>query len=482
MIRRKCLFSTLVVACLTATTAMAQRIFSLDSCRQMALRNNKQMGVARAKLELAKNVRKSARTKYLPHVNAFGGYMYVSKEFSLLNDYQKVELQNLGSSSMGAIGQIMPDITQTLSQEQIGALTNMLNATGLSLVDALHTDTRNLFAATLQVTQPLFMGGSIIAMNKMADIAEDIACNTADAQKQMTLYNIDKAYWNVVSLKHKKELAESFLKLVKKLDSDISKMIREGVATKADGLKVGVKVNEAEMSLLQVNNGLALSKMLLCQLCGMPVDESFDVEDVEVETAEDRLTYNILSENDYSLRPELRVMENTVDMSKQTTNMLKAGNLPKIALAGGYTVTNPSVTNGFENKFVGLWNVGVVVSVPVWNWGDVAYKVRASKNATTIATLELNDAREKVDLQVSQSRYKMDEAYKRLTMANSNIRKAEENLRCANVGFKEGVMESTAVIEAQTAWLQAQSQRIDAEIDVKLSQVALRKALGTLHE
>ena len=140
------------------------------------------------------------------------------------------------------------------------------------------------------------------------------------------------------------------------------------------------------------------------------------------------------------------------------------------------------MTNGFENKFVGLWNVGVVVSVPVWNWGDVAYKVRASKNATTIATLELNDAREKVDLQVSQSRYKMDEAYKRLTMANSNTRKAEENLRCANVGFREGVMESTAVREAQAAWLQAQSQRIDAEIDVKLSQVALRKALGTLHE
>lgn len=482
MIRRKCLFSTLVVACLTAAPAKAQRILSLDSCRQMALRNNKQMGVARVKQELARNVRKSARTKYLPHVNAFGGYMYVNKEFSLLNDDQKSELGNLGSSSMGAIGQIVPDIAQMLSHEQIGALTNMFNATGQGLVDALHTDTRNLFAATLQVTQPIFMGGSIIAMNKMADIAEDIACNTADAQRQMTIYNIDKAYWTVVSLKHKKELAESFLALVKKLDSDISKMIHEGIATKADGLKVGVKVNEAEMSLLQVNNGLALSKMLLCQLCGMPVDESFDVEDVKVDASADSFSDNLLSENDYSLRPELRVMENTVDMSKQTTNLLKAGNLPKIALAGGYTVTNPSVTNGFENKFVGLWNVGVVVSVPVWNWGDVAYKVRASKNATTIATLELNDAREKVDLQVSQSRYKMDEAYKRLTMANSNTRKAEENLRCANVGFREGVMESTAVMEAQAAWLQAQSQRIDAEIDVKLSQVALRKALGTLHE
>lgn len=52
----------------------------------------------------------------------------------------------------------------------------------------------------------------------------------------------------------------------------------------------------------------------------------------------------------------------------------------------------------------------------------------------------------------------------------------------SNLKHPEGVMESNAVLEAQAAWLQAQSQRIDAEIDVKLSQVALKKALGILHE
>ena len=318
-------------------------------------------------------------------------------------------------------------------------------------------------------------------MNKMADIAELMAENTSEVQRQLTLYNIDHTYWTVVSLKHKKELAESFLDLVRKLDDDINKMIREGVATKADGLKVGVKVNEAEMSLTQVNNGLDLSKMLLCQLCGLPMDYKFDVEDVEIGTDGDCYLSNNETA-DVSQRPELRVLQNTVDMSQQTTNLLKAGNLPKVALSGGYTVSNPNVTNSFEKKFAGVWNVGVIVSVPVWNWGDVTYKVKASKNATAIATMELNEAREKVDLQVSQSQYRMSEAYKRLVTATSNIRKAEENLRCANVGFREGVMESTAVLEAQTAWLQAQSQRIDAEIDVKLSQVALKKALGILHE
>jgi outer membrane protein TolC len=35
-------------------------------------------------------------------------------------------------------------------------------------------------------------------------------------------------------------------------------------------------------------------------------------------------------------------------------------------------------------------------------------------------------------------------------------------------------------MEAQTAWLQAKSQKIDAEIDVRLSQVNMKKALGTL--
>ena len=65
-------------------------------------------------------------------------------------------------------------------------------------------------------------------------------------------------------------------------------------------------------------------------------------------------------------------------------------------------------------------------------------------------------------------------------MAKSNIERADENLRTANLGFREGVITPTVVMEAQTAWLQAQSQKIDAEIDVKLSQVDLQKSLGTL--
>ena len=484
-------------------TVEAQRLLTLDSCRAMALRNNKQIAVSKVKQDVAANIRKSARTKFLPHVSALGTYQYTSKEFSLLSDEQKANLSGLGTNAVTGIQNTLSSITSGLPMQEIGAIlgamglnlndlsqltgqrlqdfAGKLNGLGESIVDALHTDTRNLFAGSVMFVQPVFMGGSIVALNKMADINEDMQRNSSDMRRQTTLYNTDKAYWQVVSLKHKQKLAEAYLNLLKKLDSDVHKMIDEGVATKSDGLSVDVKLNEAEMTLTRVNDGLVLSKMLLCQTIGLPINDDIiladeDTENIVVEEVTPALNVEMAVEN----RPELKMLDNGIQLSRQLTNVLKAGNLPMVAMTGGYIVTNPSMVNGFERKFRGLWNVGVLVRVPIWNWGDVMYKVRASKGATSIATLEREEAREMIELQVNQNTFRVTEANKKLTMAKSNIERADENLRTANLGFREGVITPTTVMEAQTAWLQAQSQKIDAEIDVKLSQVDLQKSLGTL--
>ena len=358
------------------------------------------------------------------------------------------------------------------------------NEIGQSITKALETNTHHIWGGAVMVRQPIYMGGAITAINTIATINEQLAANDADTKTQATLYSIDQAYWLVVSLKQKQVLANSYLNLVKKLDSDVKKMIRQGITTRAAGLKVDVKVNEAEMQVTQVEDGLALAKMLLCQLCGLPMEQDIVLAD------EDRKQLNVNLEElstdvaDKSSannnRPELRTLQNMVDISQQVTRLVRAAYLPHVMLTGGYLISNPNLFNGFERKFAGTWNVGVIVHVPVWNWFDGAYKIRASKVATSMARMELSDAQEKIDLQVTQSRFKVKEAHKRLMMARKNIKSAEENLRCANIGFKEGVMETTDVMAAQTAWQQAQSQQIDAEVEVKLAQVNLQKALGVL--
>lgn len=491
------LSSIIFVLCF-ASAASAQQTLSLDSCRALAIRNNKQLSISRLKQEVARNTSKATKTKYLPKIDVLGGYEYTSREISLLSDYQKTEISNIGNKATGMLGNELTPIITSLTQQGIitpeqashlgnfishfgSSMGDVLNHAGQKIVNAFETDTRNVFMASVMLKQPIFMGGGIIAANKMAKINEELTRNSTEAARQSTLYDIDQAYWTVVSLKHKQKLSHSYLDLVRKLDDDVAKMIREGVATRADGLRVNVKVNEAEMTVTQVDNGLSLAKMYLCQLCGLPLDSDITLED---ENKENIITEDVSGDADIqtaiSNRPELKMLENAVGISEQSTKITRAAYLPQVALTAGYTATNPNIYNGFENKFAGVWNVGVMVRIPVWNWFEGSYKVKSGKIATSIARLELDEAKEKVELQVSQSRFKINEASRRLTMANKSVSSAEENLRSANLGFKEGVMQTTDVMEAQTAWLQAQSQRIDAEIDVKLSQINLKKALGIL--
>ncbi len=482
--------------------AEAQTTLSLDSCRAMALRNNKQINASRLKKDVAYNLRKSARTKYMPKVDALGGYEWFSREISLLNSNQKSTFSNIGtnlgssiSSNLNTLvgdlvgqGVISPEMAQQIGQslgEKLPALEGKGNTLGQGIVDAFRTDTRNIWAGSVMLRQPIYMGGAIIAANKIADIGEQIAENDLDMQTQGTLYSIDRAYWTVVSLRQKQKLATSYRDLVKKLDVDVHKMIKEGVATKADGLKVDVKVNEADMQIMQVEDGLTLSKMLLCQLCGIPMDRKIELADenkeaLDTSTPDVQLQQNAAADSAKSTRPELKMLQNTVDLTKQSVKLVRAAYLPHVALTGGYMISNPNVFNGFQKKFSGVWNVGVLVQVPVWNWFDGTYKVRAAKAAANIAQMNLDDTSEKIHLQITQSQFKVKEAEKKLNMAQKNIKSAEENLRCANLGFKEGVMEVTDVMAAQTAWQQAQSQKIDAEIDVKITQVGLNKALGIL--
>jgi outer membrane protein TolC len=317
-------------------------------------------------------------------------------------------------------------------------------------------------------------------MNRVAELNVTLADNNYDMLQQNVLYEIDATYWLVVSLRQKQKLAQNYLDLVTKLHDDVYKMIDKGVAIRADGLNMDVRVNEAEMAKMRVDDNLTLAKMLMCQLCGLPMDTEFTLSDEGRElssTTEPLPTLNAATVD----RPELRMLLTTVGITEQTQHIVTATHFrPQVALTGGYLLTNPNTFNGFERKFSGVWNVGVLVRMPLWDWHDGRYKLASSRAATTIAKLERNDLEEKINLQVEQERFKVREASRRLELSVKHVASAEENLRCASLGFREGVMSLSEVMTAQTAWESAHTQKIDAEIEVQLSLLGLRKALGQI--
>ena len=470
MKKKKILFS--IITLLLSGEAVAQEsaagVLSLDSCRSLAMSNNKELRMQDANQQAAYYERKAAYTKYFPRISATGAYMYTSKEISLLSDEQKDKLNNLGTT----LGAMVP---------QLDGKQAMLNGLGTQLVDDLHTNTHNIGAVGVMLTQPLYMGGKIDAYNHITRYAEQVALKQHDLTQQEVILDVDKAYWQIVSLQSKKKLAEGYLRLVEKLGSDVQQMIKEGVATKADGLSVRVKVNEAKVSLIQVNNGLSISKMHLCQLCGLDLNTPIKLEDEDTgnkKTIPQPMTAD--TQTAFEHRPELNMLSLAHKISEENVKLARSAFMPTVALTGGYMASNPSCFNSFERKMKGMWNVGVMVNVPLVTFGERIYKVKAAKAEATMAALKLSDTQEKVELQVSQNQQKVEEAAERLTTAQRSQEEADENLRYANAGMKEGVIPLSNVLEAQTAWLKAHSEQVEAEVDLRLANLYLLKSTGLL--
>jgi len=496
---------TIAVLLGSSLCVQAQEVYSLQKCRELALQNNRQLKISNMTVDVAENTRKAAKTKYLPRVDALAGYQHFSREISLLSDDQKNTLSNLGTNTFGQLGGQIGQNLSSLAQQgvlspqvaqQLGQLlsnvstplTQAGNNIGQSINDAFRSNTKNVYAGGIVVNQPIYMGGAIKAANDMAAIGEQVAQNNISLKRQLVLYGVDNTYWLAISLKKKEALAIHYRDLAQKLNEDVKKMIREGVATRADGLKVEVAVNTADMQIARIQSGVSLAKMALCELCGLDLNGDIQLSDERdadlPPTPSTQFDNYIIPASDSTrlneTRPELRLLQNAVDMSKQNTKLLRSLYLPHVLLTAGYSVSNPNLFNGFQKRFTDLWNIGVTVQVPVWTWGENKYKIRASRTATSITQLEMDDVRKKIDLEIEQNRLRLKDANKQLATSHKNMAAAEENLRCANVGFKEGVMTVTEVMAAQTAWQTSRMAIIDAEISVKLAQAGLQKALGGL--
>lgn len=475
----------------------AQTVLTLEECRAMALENNGQSKIAQEKVTAAEYDSKTAFANYLPKVSATGLYLHNSENISLASEDQRNKLSHMGSSISDISASLITDpnfmnlykndatvkntvnyIVQKMSADDVEGTLNQL---GKDLSDDLTLDIQNVYVGMITVEEPLYVGGKIRAYNKVAAYAKELAETQLNGEDQKVLVTVDEAYWQIVSVANKLRLTEQYVDLLRQMDRNVEIMKEEGVATASDQLSVKVKLNEAEMSKIKAENGLELSKMLLCQLCGMPLDTEIMLKDELNETLEiplDEVTYT--EEDLYENRPELKSLQLAVNMYDMKSRIVRADYLPTVALMGNYLVTNPSAHDGFANDFHGMWNVGVVAKIPIYHFGEGINKYRKAKSDVIITQYQLDDAKGKVSLQATQYEKKIEEADSRLEMALKNMENAEENLRIANIGFQEGVVESSLVLAAQTAWLKAHSEEIDARIDRIMATVYLRQVTGQL--
>ena len=467
-----------IAFCALSMLASAQ-VVTLDSCRNMALHNNKEIQQASLAIDKAGYQRKVAAAAYLPRFDLTAGYIYNSRKVSLIKEDQMLPTKSFNPQTGTYDYNLVIDPTTgyplQVNGQYVPSTVALLPKSGLTY------NIHSLMGGALTVTQPIYMGGKITAMNQITDLAQQLSREMRESKVEDVIYNVDAAYWQVVSLCAKQKLATSYVNLVQKLDDDVKKMVAEGVATRANQLSVDVKLNEANVDLTKVDNGVTLSRMLLAQLCGLPVNTIMTLAD----EGRDELALTIAPSNYnlnevYSRRHDIRSLELATKIYDQQVKVARSEMMPKLAAVAALHATNPNSYDGFENRFGAAFSIGATLTMPLWHWGGLSNKVKVAQVEADVKRLELDDAKDKVALQISQAAFRYQEAFKTWEATKANLAQADENLRIAGIAFKEGMGTLDEVLAAQTAWLKANSEKIDAEINVQMTHVYLDKVMGTM--
>lgn len=468
--------------------------YTLAACRDMALTKGASSRSSQEALKAAELNRKAAFAAMFPKLTANGAYMWNSEKMHLLANQTQFEFGTAGVNPDGTpyfnwssetpLSQLAADLEGTKFQQPV---LDIQNDAGQKIANAyqqvyntMTVDMTHVVVAHVGVTQPIWAGGRLLQMYHMAQSAERIAALEAGTKHDDVIASVDEAYWRVVSVAQKKTLAENYYRLLCKLEGDVTELVKEGLATQSDLLKVRTKRGEAEVKKLQAENGLTLSRMALAQICGLPLYDVFTLDESglgETTLAADTIDAATAAAN----RKELQMAEEAERVARSTAKMAAAGLQPTIAATAGYLYTNPYAENGIKSdwKGHGFFSAGVVVNVPIAHADDIL-RYKAAKHAANAVALKTEETRELLTLQTTQANQKLMESQQKIALARLTCNNAAEVLRMAQESFASGMISSGELMQAQTAWLAAATDLVDAETEAKVNETKVRRYIGDL--
>lgn len=437
----------LILLIMLSTSAVMSQSLSFDSCWTMMCNNNAQLQNAQLEVERAKLVKKEAATNYFPKAS---GNVLGYKAMKPLVEYGIEDVEN--AQARDWLYNFYMETGQSMGLPNTIAMCEQ----GLSL------------GAT--ALQPIYMGGQIVNGNKLAKVGVEAAEGQKVLTEKQQYVQLAQSYWLVVSLQEKQKTVEQALRLIDTLYRDVQTAVAAGLTTSNDLLKVTMKRNELLSAQLQVNNGVVLSKMALCQLIG--VQYTPDVTLTGNLTADTTWVRRSSYTDEVNLehRVESQLLRLNVSAEKLKRKMLIGETLPHLMI-GASTAYGNMIFDKYSYNTLGF----ATLQVPITDWWATSYKIKQQNIAVQKAVNDQRDLTEKMALEMTQLWNQVEEMRQQLILANSTVEYAKQNLESVRTNYEAGVVAISELLEAQTLYRQALDQQTDASINYKLSAIKYKQ-------
>ena len=247
-----------------------------------------------------------------------------------------------------------------------------------------------------------------------------------------------------------------------------------GVATQIDVTRAEAQLAQAQQARLQQVTTLIQGELLLKRLLDLDPGRPLQLENFEVRRVEPTLYTFSEEKTAFEKRAEYLAAQKAVEQAKLGVRTATYARLPTLALTGnyGYAATQ------FDDEKQEQWGLGIGVSVPIFDGLKSSADRRVALSRQRSQEVRLHH----LELQISSElRLAVQDAGSRnvqVTVAETSLRLAQEELRLAQQRYQQGVADNREVVEAQNRLAGASDNLVEAVYQYNLSRVELARAKG----
>lgn len=427
-----------IAALIVSCNVFAQEKFLLteDEAIDLALKNSKVLSSSFARFQSSEARLKEVNTSRLPSLKFSAGYTRLSKvdPFNIQTPFGTFE--------------ISPSIL-------------------------------NNYTTKLSLTQPLFTGFRLNSSSSIAEYSAEASSEDFNKDKKELVFNVRNSYWGLFKTTQLKKVIDENVLQIKAHLTDAQNLLNQGMLTNNDVLKIEVQYNDALLRQVDATNNLKLAMINLNSIMSISLNTEIEIASSLKPKYNEYEELNTLINRAFQSRPEMKSADFRIKANESGVALAQSGWYPQIFLFSNlyYSRPNPRIVPG-KDAFRETWDAGVSLNWDVWNWLSTSYQTQQAEATLTQSQEGMGILKDAITLEVTQNYLSANQNKMKIEIAETGVRQAEENMRTTSERFKQGLVTSSDLIDAEVALLQAKTSYTNSVVDYELAKAKLNKSIG----
>lgn len=410
-------------------------VLSIKETINTAYQNNIDIQIQENEIKAAKAGIVEAKSYFLPKLNLDGSYTH--RDASLSNS-----------------------LTTATSKKDIGALAGYQDDNELSL----------------SLTESVYNGGANRARFKESQVKLRIQEETLRARKLDVAFEAKRLFYGLLLAYETCDIVEDLLFQAQAHYEDTKHMFDQGTASRFDALQSKVHVSTIVPEVVKAANAIELIMVDLKKLLDFSMDGQVKLEGTLL-SPYIKIEEKIFLSEAYLEKPEMILRALGVDLSQWSVEMAKSTHRPQIDVNGGYNYNSNDWSDMF-NKRHNTWSANVAVTIPIFDGFYTKARVDAAKARYTEAILSEEDYSRQLAVDIKRACLDLRKSREIILSQEDTVVEAQEALKIAEIGFKNGVATNLDVIDAMVSLSQVKENLSNGRYDYLMAKAYLDRTRG----